>query len=74
MKYAIDKIENNIVLLESLEDKTKKEVSLDILPKDIKEGTILTYNNDEYKIDLDTEKERKESIKNKFAMLKKKSG
>jgi hypothetical protein len=74
MKYAIDKIENNIVLLESLEDKTKKEVSLDILPKDIKEGTILTYNNNEYKIDLDTEKERKESIKNKFAMLKKKSG
>lgn len=74
MKYAIDKIENNIVLLESLEDKTKKEVSIDILPKDIKEGTILTYDNDEYKIDLDTEKERKESIKNKFAMLKKKSG
>ena len=74
MKYAIDKIENNIVLLESLEDKTKKEVSLDVLPKDIKEGTILTYNNNEYKIDLDTEKERKESIKNKFAMLKKKSG
>lgn len=74
MKYAIDKIENNIVLLESLEDKTKKEVSLDILPKDIKEGTILTYNNNEYKIDLDAEKERKESIKNKFAMLKKKSG
>ena len=74
MKYAIDKIENNIVLLESLEDKTKKEVSLDILPKDIKEGTILTYNNNEYKIDLDTEKERKESIKNKFSMLKKKSG
>lgn len=74
MKYAIDKIENNIALLESLEDKTKKEVSLDILPKDIKEGTILTYNNNEYKIDLDTEKERKESIKNKFAMLKKKSG
>ena len=74
MKYAIDKIENNIALLESLEDKTKKEVSLDILPKDIKEGTILTYNNNEYKKDLDTEKERKESIKNKFAMLKKKSG
>lgn len=74
MKYAIDKIENNIVLLESLEDKTKKEVSIDILPKDIKEGTILTYDNNEYKIDLDTETKRKESIKNKFAMLKKKSG
>lgn len=74
MKYAIDKIENNIALLESLEDKTKKEVSLDILPKDIKEGTILTYDNNEYKIDIDTETKRKESIKNKFAMLKKKSG
>lgn len=74
MKYAIDKIENNIVLLESLEDKIKIEVPLNELPKDIKEGSIIIFTNNEYKLDTETESARKETIKNKFAMLKKKSG
>ena len=42
MKYAVDKIEENIVTLESLDTKEKKEVPLEVLPSNIKEGTILT--------------------------------
>ena len=42
MKYAVDKIEGNIVTLESLDTKEKKEVLLEVLPSSIKEGTILT--------------------------------
>jgi len=71
MKYAVDKIDNNIVLLESLLDKTKKEVSINILPDNIKEGSIITYENNIYTKDEEQEKQRRTTIKNKFDMLKK---
>ena len=48
MKYVVEKIENNIVVLESLDNKMKKEVLLSKLPAGTKEGTILTYENDAY--------------------------
>ena len=72
MKYVVDKIEDNIVLLESLEDKTKKEVLLIELPKNIKEGTILTFKNEVYIKDEALEQQRRTSIKNRFNMLRKK--
>ena len=75
MKYAVEKIEEDIVVLESLEDRTKKEVQISELPKNIKEGNILTYENELYKKDEELERQRRETIKNKFDMLrKKKSG
>ena len=72
MKYAVDKIEENIVTLESLNTKEKKEVLLEVLPSNIKEGTILTYENEVYKKDEVLEQQRKTSIQNKFNMLRKK--
>lgn len=72
MKYAVDKIEENIVTLESLDTKEKKEVLLEVLPSNIKEGTILTYENEVYKKDEVLEQQRKTSIQNKFNMLRKK--
>lgn len=75
MKYAVEKIEEDIVVLESLEDRTKKEVQISELPENIKEGNILTYENELYKKDEELEQQRRETIKNKFDMLrKKKSG
>lgn len=72
MKYSVDKIEGNIVILESLSTKEQKEVLLEVLPSNIKEGTILTYENEVYKKDEVLEQQRRTSIKNKFNMLKKK--
>ena len=72
MKYAVDKIEENIVTLESLDTKEKKEVLLEVLPSNIKEGTILTYENEVYKKDEVLEQQRKTSVQNKFNMLRKK--
>ena len=74
MKYAVDKIEENIVTLESLDTKEKKEVLLEVLPSNIKEGTILTYENSVYKKEEVLEQQRRTSIQNKFNRLKKKSG
>ena len=72
MKNAVDKIEENIVTLESLDTKEKKEVLLEVLPSNIKEGTILTYENEVYKKDEVLEQQRKTSVQNKFNMLRKK--
>lgn len=72
MKYAIDRIINNLAIIESLEDKTKKEVPLSELPENIKEGTILSYENETYVKDEALENQRRTTIKNKFDMLKKK--
>lgn len=71
MKYAVDKIEGNIAVIESLEDKTKKEVLLTELPENIKEGTILIKENEVYLKDEILEQQRKNSIQNKFDMLRK---
>lgn len=72
MKYAIDKIEEDLVVLEELTTQEKKEINIKNLPKEIKEGTILVYTNDTYIIDKNLEKERKANIKSKFDMLRKK--
>lgn len=72
MKYAVDKIENNIVVLENIQDKTIIEIELDKLPPNIKEGNILLYENNTYTIDIETEQKRRETINSKFAMLRKK--
>ena len=71
MKYAVDKIEENIVTLESLDTKEKKEVLLEVLPSNIKEGHILTYENSGYTKDEVLEQQRRTSIQDKFNRLKK---
>jgi hypothetical protein len=72
MKYVVEKIEEDIVVLESLENKEKKEVHLFELPENTKEGNVLIYENENYtKAEL-LEEQRREIIKNKFDMLRKK--
>ena len=72
MKYVIDRIEGEIAILENLDTKEKKEENISHLPKEIKEGSILIFSNDEYKLNLELEKERRKSILEKFNRLKKK--
>ena len=71
MKYVVDRIEDNITTLESLDTKEKKEVLLEVLPSNIKEGTILTYENNIYTKDEVLEQQRRASIQNKFDRLRK---
>ena len=72
MKYSIDRIENNIVILENIQTGLKKEISINELPIDIKEENIVIEDNNEYKIDKVEEQNRREKIINKFQRLKKK--
>ena len=48
MKYAVDRIEDNLVIMENLETKEIIEIEKDKLPEDIKDGTILIYEDEEY--------------------------
>ena len=72
MKFAVDRIEENIAILEELESKIKKEVDITQLPNEIKEGSILKYIDNLYQLDAIEEENRRQSIKEKFNRLKKK--
>lgn len=72
MKYAIDRIEDNIVVIESIDTKEKLEINKEELPETIKEGSILIFDNDEYKLDLNEEELRRKKIQERFNRLRKK--
>ena len=67
MKYAVDKIIDEIVTLENIETKEIENIPLELLPEGIKESTILKKI---YIIDEQEEIERKENIQSLFDKLK----
>ena len=71
MKYSVDRIENDIAVLENIETKEILEIEKKNLPKETKEGTILLFEAQQYKIDKVEEENRREFLKNKFNRLKK---
>lgn len=71
MKYSIDKIEKEIVILENIDTGEKKEVNINLLPIDIKEGTIIIFDNDSYVVDKKEQKARMDNIMSRFQRLKK---
>ena len=71
MKFAVDKIDNGVVLLENIKDNSKVEVSLDKLPLDIKETDILVYKNNKYEKDDNEKEERLRLIEEKMNKLRK---
>ncbi len=72
MKFSVDRIEDNVVVLEGIENNEIKEVDIALLPDGIKEGSILELNNDVYELDLNEEELRRKRIQEKFNRLKKK--
>ena len=70
MKYAVDEIIDNIVVLENIENGTTRKVPKDLLPKNITDGTIVFEDNGIFCIDNTLEKERKKCIQEKLNHLK----
>lgn len=68
MKYSIDRIEDNIAIIQNIETGEKIEINIELLPENIKEGTILK-KEEKYTIDEETTNDRKESIQNRFNQL-----
>lgn len=69
MRYVVDRIIDNIAVLENIDNKEKKEVEIDLLPKQIKDGTILLLDNNNYIIDSVYETNRREILRNKLNRL-----
>ena len=72
MKWSVDKIENDIVLLENILTGDKKEVDILLLPSSIHEGSILRYDNNTYSMDLSEEEKRRQEILFRFKNLRNK--
>lgn len=70
MKYALDRIEENIAILENIQTGEKIKVSIFNLPQNIHEGTILKKENNTYIIDNQEEEKRRKEIEEKFKKLR----
>ena len=70
MKWAVDRIEDNIAILENIDTLEKKEVAISLLPSSIYEGSILRYQNNTYIADISEEEIRRKLIEEKFRKLR----
>lgn len=68
--FSVDQIIDDIVILEDINTKEKREVDIDILPDNIKEGSILKYENNLYYMDLDVEQRRRSEFRERLERLK----
>lgn len=73
MKYIVDRIEDNIVVLENQDTKEIINIDISLLPRRIKEGNILIYKNNSYYIDKEAEIKRRKEILEKFKKLRNKT-
>ncbi len=68
MKYAVDRIEDNIAVIENLETKEKKEINIKGMK--IKEGDILVFMDGIYVVDIKSREERMRILRAKLDSLK----
>lgn len=70
MKFVVDRIENDIAVLENIKNKEIINISLKLLPKNLKEGDVLKFNNNKYFLDNNEKQARLNRIREKMKMLK----
>ncbi len=66
MKYAVDRIEEDIAVLQNIDDGSIILESISNLPTHLHEGMILSFENNCYLIDAELEHKRRERIESKF--------
>lgn len=66
MKYAVDRIEEDIAVLQNIDDGSIILESISNLPTSLHEGMILSFENDCYLIDNELEYKRRKRIESKF--------
>ncbi|MEE3342811.1 MAG: DUF3006 domain-containing protein [Bacilli bacterium] len=70
MKYIVDRIEDDLVILEKYPSKEIIKIDKNILSSNIHEGSIIIYDGDKYYIDVDDEIKRRREILEKFMRLR----
>lgn len=74
MNYAIDQINENIVVLENIVTGEKIKVNKGVLPSNVREGNIITLKDEKYILNTDEEDIRRERIAEKLNRLKRLKG
>lgn len=69
--WSIDRIEENIAILENRTTQELKEVDINLLPSNIKEGSIVNYKNNTYTLELSKEEKIRQEILERFQRLRK---
>ena len=70
--YTVDRIEQNIVILENRNTKEYIEININKIKENVKEGDIIELIDDKYIINKEKTKELNNNIKNRFNKLKNK--
>lgn len=70
MKYVIDRFEGNYAILENQDTYEIIDVKRNELPDDAKEGSVLSFENNIYTLDIYATNQRKEDILKRFSKLK----
>ena len=71
--FAIDRIEDNIVILENIKTKEKREIHRCELPSNIHEGAIVKLYNNDYILEENEEEKRRREILERFQKLRTKN-
>ena len=70
MKFAVDRIEENIAILENITTQEKIEIAIEQLPKGLHEGAIIVVKGNKYILDSQEEDKRRKRIQEKLNRLK----
>lgn len=70
MKWAVDKIIENIATIENIDTLEKKEIDITLLLFPIHEGAILINKDGIYNLELDEEERRRKVIEERFKRLR----
>ena len=69
--YTVDRIEDDIVILENRNNNTMIEVDIQEFDFDINEGDILNYIDNKYIKNIEKTENKKKDIRSRFDRLKK---
>ena len=70
MKYAVDRIEDNIAVLENIETGELLEIRLNEIDDEIQETDILLFEDGKFIKDNEAKEERIMTLEEKFNMVK----
>ena len=70
MKYSVDRIENDKIIVQNLETLQMEEISKDKIPLSVRDGDILKLENNTYQLDEAEKEKRKKRIQEKLNKLK----
>lgn len=70
MKYVVDHIIDNIIILENIETKEIIEINRYDIPFSVRDGYILIKDNNKYYLDKREEKKRRKELQEKLDLLK----